>query len=127
VLIETPENPTLHLNDIEGLSKLTEKHRIPLMVDNTFASPYLQQPFRLGADIVVHSMTKYINGISSLLFSSLSLLKKITKKSQRPAFKIIKLSLGHSTSIGGVLLGPWEYVANEAFIYYKDLGIFLFL
>jgi methionine-gamma-lyase len=65
VIIETPSNPTLEISDIEAISKITEANEALLMVDNTFCSPYLQQPFRLGADIVIHSMTKYINGHSA--------------------------------------------------------------
>ena len=65
VLLESPENPTLRLADIRRISWLTEARGIPLIVDNTFCSPYLQQPFRLGADFVVHSLTKFVNGHSS--------------------------------------------------------------
>jgi methionine-gamma-lyase len=65
VFIESPENPTLRLADIEAISRLTEERGIVLVVDNTFCSPYLQQPFRLGADFVVHSLTKYVNGHST--------------------------------------------------------------
>jgi methionine-gamma-lyase len=65
VLLESPENPTLRLADIRRISWLTEARGIPLIVDNTFCSPYLQQPLRLGADFVVHSLTKFINGHSS--------------------------------------------------------------
>lgn len=65
LFVETPDNPTLSLSDIQALAQLAEHHRIPLVVDNTFASSYLQQPLRLGADIVVHSLTKYANGHSA--------------------------------------------------------------
>lgn len=65
VLLESPENPTLRIADIRRISWLTEARGIPLVVDNTFCSPYLQQPLRLGADFVVHSLTKYVNGHSS--------------------------------------------------------------
>jgi methionine-gamma-lyase len=65
VFLESPENPTLRLADIERISRLTEERGILLAVDNTFCSPYLQQPFRLGADFVVHSLTKYVNGHST--------------------------------------------------------------
>lgn len=90
IFIESPVNPTLAVSDISALSRLSERYEIPLVVDNTFCSPYIQQPFRLGADIVIHSLTKYING--------------------------------HSTSIGGALLGPWDFM-NDAFLYYKDIGV----
>lgn len=62
VYIETPSNPLLTVLDIEGIAKLTKRYGIPLIIDNTFMSPYLQKPLDLGADIVVHSATKYLNG-----------------------------------------------------------------
>lgn len=62
VYIETPANPTLTLVDIEMVVGIAHQHGALLIVDNTFMSPYGQQPLRLGADIVVHSVTKYING-----------------------------------------------------------------
>ncbi len=90
VLIETPDNPTLQMCDIEAISKYTEEEEILLIVDNTFCSPYLQQPFRLGADVVVHSLTKYVNG--------------------------------HSASIAGAALGPYEFFSKEVYPVYKDFG-----
>jgi len=90
VLLESPVNPTLEVSDIEAISKITEKNEALLMVDNTFCSPYLQQPFRLGADIVFHSLTKFING--------------------------------HSTSIAGAALGPFEFFSTDVFLAYKDFG-----
>jgi cystathionine beta-lyase/cystathionine gamma-synthase len=62
--IETPTNPTLRIADIAALAKLANQRNITLVVDNTFLSPYLQRPIELGAHIVVHSMTKYLNGHS---------------------------------------------------------------
>lgn len=62
VYIETPSNPSLTLIDIEAVSNLTKERGIPLIIDNTFMTPYLQRPVELGADIVVHSATKYLNG-----------------------------------------------------------------
>ncbi|EKG9449321.1 methionine gamma-lyase [Salmonella enterica subsp. enterica serovar Infantis] len=62
VYIETPANPTLSLVDIETAAAIAHQQGALLVVDNTFMSPYCQQPLRLGADIVVHSVTKYING-----------------------------------------------------------------
>ncbi len=89
-LIESPVNPTLEVSDIEEISKITEAYEAILMVDNTFCSSYLQQPFRLGADIVIHSMTKYVNG--------------------------------HSSSIAGVAMGPYEFFSTDLFLAYKDFG-----
>ncbi len=62
--IETPANPTMSVTDIAAISKLATERNITLAVDNTFLSPYLQRPIELGAQIVVHSMTKYLNGHS---------------------------------------------------------------
>ncbi len=67
IWLETPTNPLLKLADIAEIAKLAKKHNIILAVDNTFASPYIQKPLTLGADIVVHSATKYINGHSDII------------------------------------------------------------
>ena len=67
VWVETPTNPTLKLIDIAALVETARKHQLTVAVDNTFASPYLQQPLTLGADIVVHSATKYLGGHSDLI------------------------------------------------------------
>lgn len=67
IWLETPTNPTLKISDIETIAKIAKQHNILLCVDNTFASPVLQQPIKLGADIVVHSATKYLGGHSDLI------------------------------------------------------------
>lgn len=67
VYIETPTNPMMHVTDIEALAKITKKHDLLLIVDNTFLSPYFQNPLDLGADIVVHSGTKYLGGHNDTL------------------------------------------------------------
>jgi methionine-gamma-lyase len=67
IFLETPANPTIGLTDIEAISKLAHEHNIPVCVDNTFCSPYLQKPLDLGADIVLHSMTKFINGHADIV------------------------------------------------------------
>lgn len=67
VWLETPTNPLLKIIDIESVSKIAHQHNAVLVVDNTFMSPYLQQPLRLGADIAVHSTTKYLGGHSDLI------------------------------------------------------------
>ncbi|MDE5602617.1 MAG: PLP-dependent aspartate aminotransferase family protein, partial [Helicobacter sp.] len=64
IWLESPTNPLLQICDIKAICKIAKKHNILSVVDNTFATPYLQKPLDLGADIVVHSMTKYINGHS---------------------------------------------------------------
>lgn len=65
--IETPTNPLLQIVDIAAIAELAHKAKAVLAVDNTFASPYLQQPIRLGADLVVHSTTKYLGGHSDVV------------------------------------------------------------
>lgn len=67
VWVETPTNPLLKLVDIEKISSIAQTKNILVAVDNTFMSPYLQQPFSLGADIVVHSSSKFINGHSDVI------------------------------------------------------------
>src|SRR5712691_8967088 len=69
----TPTNPLLRLIDIQAVAEIAHRHNILVVVDNTFASPYLQQPLKLGADIVVHSTTKYINGHSDVISGALVL------------------------------------------------------
>src|SRR6478672_12505577 len=64
VYIETPTNPLMALSDIQAISKITRRKKVELVVDNTFMSPYFQQPIALGADMVVHSTTKFLNGHS---------------------------------------------------------------
>ena len=90
VFLETPENPTLKMANIRAIGKLSRDHDALLIVDNTFCSSWLQQPFRLGADFVVQSLTKYVNG--------------------------------HSTSVGGHILGPFPFMTDELFLMAKDLG-----
>jgi cystathionine gamma-synthase len=68
---ETPTNPLLGIADIAGLAQLAHEHGALLVVDNTFASPYLQQPLALGADVVVHSTTKYLGGHSDVIGGTL--------------------------------------------------------
>jgi cystathionine beta-lyase/cystathionine gamma-synthase len=71
--LETPTNPLLRLIDIAAVAEIAHRHTLLLVVDNTFASPYFQQPLKLGADIVVHSTTKYINGHSDVIGGALVL------------------------------------------------------
>lgn len=68
---ETPSNPTMNIIDIEACSKIAKENKIILVVDNTFASPYLQNPLDLGADIVMHSVTKYLGGHSDVVMGAL--------------------------------------------------------
>jgi methionine-gamma-lyase len=67
LFVETPANPTMAITDIRGAADIAHRHGALLVVDNTFASPYLQRPFEHGADIVIHSLTKFINGHSDVV------------------------------------------------------------
>ena len=67
IYLETPANPTMGIMDIEAICKIAHERNIPVCVDNTFCSPYLQQPFSLGADVILHSMTKFINGHADIV------------------------------------------------------------
>ncbi len=67
IWLETPTNPTLKISDIAAIATVAKEHNILLCVDNTFASPALQQPIKLGADIIIHSATKYLGGHSDLI------------------------------------------------------------
>lgn len=69
--LETPTNPMMNIIDLVGASKIAKKHKLMLAVDNTFATPYLQQPLDLGADIVMHSVTKYLGGHSDVVMGAL--------------------------------------------------------
>jgi len=71
VWVETPTNPLMKLADIEAIAKITKANNILFAVDNTFATPYLQRPLDLGADIVMHSATKYLSGHSDVIAGAL--------------------------------------------------------
>ncbi len=89
VFFETPANPTMKLTDIKAVSDIAHENGAQVMVDNTYMTPYFQQPLFLGADIVVHSATKYLNG--------------------------------HGDTIGGVLVGSYEFI-NAARHTAKNFG-----
>jgi cystathionine gamma-synthase len=97
VWVETPTNPLLNIADIEALAAVAHDAGALLVVDNTFASPYLQQPLTLGADIVVHSTTKYCGGHSDVVGGAL--VVKDHEVADAIAF--------HQNSIGGVA-GPFD-------------------
>ncbi|MEO6346873.1 MAG: cystathionine gamma-synthase [Aquaticitalea sp.] len=71
IWVETPTNPMMNIIDIKAASKVAKKHKLLFAVDNTFATPYLQQPLDLGADIVMHSATKYLGGHSDVVMGAL--------------------------------------------------------
>ncbi|MDQ0975528.1 methionine-gamma-lyase [Neobacillus niacini] len=87
IYIETPINPTMKLVDLELVSKLAKQHGIPVVVDNTFCSPYLQTPISLGCDIVIHSATKYICGhgdvIAGIVVGSRDFIKQVSRTTQK--------------------------------------------
>tara|TARA_R100001369_G_scaffold91964_2_gene134948 strand:+ start:1946 stop:2833 length:888 start_codon:yes stop_codon:yes gene_type:complete len=71
IWVETPTNPMMNIIDIVTTAKIPKKHKVLLALDNTFATPYLQRPLHLGADIVMHSVTKYLGGHSDLVMGAL--------------------------------------------------------
>jgi len=97
VWIETPTNPLMVLTDIAAVAKLTHAHGAELVVDNTFLSPYFQQPIKLGADIVMHSTTKFLNGHSD----GLGGVMVCTKPEQAEKFAFIQKA-------AGAIMSPFE-------------------
>jgi len=97
VWIESPTNPTLKVSDIQGISKIAKSVNALLVVDNTFASPIAQQPLSLGADIIIHSGTKYIGGHSDLVAGL------VVTKTQDLSDK-----LKFVQNASGGILGPWD-------------------
>ena len=98
VWIETPTNPMLKIVDIAAVSAIARKHRLIVVVDNTFASPMLQRPLELGADLVVHSATKYLNGHSDMV-GGIAVVGADSDLAERMAFL--------QNSVGGVQ-GPFD-------------------
>ena len=80
IWIETPSNPLLHIVDLEAVIGLAKKKKLLAVVDNTFLSPYFQRPFEFGADIVVHSTTKYLNGHSDVVGGAIVSNNKILRE-----------------------------------------------
>lgn len=76
IWVETPTNPMMSIIDIEAVAKIAKNHKVLLAVDNTFATPYLQLPLDLGADIVMHSATKYLGGHSDVVLGGLIVKEK---------------------------------------------------
>ncbi|SMC47418.1 cystathionine gamma-lyase [Oscillospiraceae bacterium] len=97
VYIETPANPLLTVTDIEAVSKIAHRHDKLVIVDNTFLTPYLQRPLTLGADIVIHSGTKYLGGHSDTISGLVAVKRKDI------ADRLYYLQ----NAIGGVL-APWD-------------------
>jgi cystathionine gamma-synthase len=97
IWVETPTNPLLNIGDIEALASVTHEAGALLVVDNTFASPYLQQPLVLGADVVVHSTTKYCGGHSDVVGGAL--VVRDLELAEKVAF--------HQNAMGAVA-GPFD-------------------
>ena len=95
--VETPTNPMMNIIDIKSITTLAKAHGIMVAVDNTFASPYLQQPLNLGADIVMHSATKYLAGHSDVVLGSL--VVKDEKLAER---------IGFIQNASGAICGPMD-------------------
>jgi len=87
IYVETPINPTMQLIDLEMVSKVAKEYQIPVVVDNTFLSPYLQRPLTLGCDVVIHSATKYICGhgdvIAGIVVGKDEFIKKMALTTQK--------------------------------------------
>ena len=97
VWVETPTNPMMNVIDIQAISLLCQSNDVLLAVDNTFASPYIQQPLNLGADIVMHSATKYLAGHSDVILGSL-----VTNN------KSLAERLGFIQNASGAVPGPMD-------------------
>jgi cystathionine beta-lyase/cystathionine gamma-synthase len=97
VYVETPTNPLMALSDIAAIAKICRSNKVELVVDNTFMSPYFQQPIALGADMVVHSTTKFLNGHSD----GLGGVVVCTRKDQAE-------QLGFVQKAAGAILSPFE-------------------
>ena len=110
VYIETPANPTLSITDIAEVAQIAHEYDIPVVVDNTFCSPYLQNPLDLGADVVLHSMTKSIGGHANAVGGML------VTKTEETYFKLRNVVI----NLGGVLA---PHTASLFFNGVKTLGI----
>ncbi|MBP2076289.1 methionine gamma-lyase [Oceanobacillus polygoni] len=93
IYVETPINPTMRLIDLQRVTEVAKEYDIPVVVDNTFSSPYLQQPLELGCDIVIHSATKYIGGhgdvIAGLVVGKKSFIDMLSQTTQKDIGGII--------------------------------------
>lgn len=94
IWLETPTNPTLKITDIAKVAKMAKANKVDVYVDNTFMSPYFQNPLDLGADVVVHSMTKYINGHSDVVGGAMM----TNSKKIYDALWVLQNSIGPSSS-----------------------------
>lgn len=97
IWLESPTNPTLKISDIKSISKIARQHNILLVVDNTFCTPLLQKPIPMGADIVIHSASKYLSGHTDVLAG----LVVVNNKSLADQLK-------YNQNISGSILSPFE-------------------
>ncbi len=100
IYIETPANPTLSIVDIKAVSEVAKNSNLVLIVDNTFATPYFQKPFELGADVVMHSATKYLNGHGDVVMG-FSVAK--TAESYKKIRDFVKLTGGNANPFDSYL------------------------
>jgi methionine-gamma-lyase len=100
--LETPANPTINCVDIEELTKIAKRHNLVVACDNTFATPYLQQPFRYGVDFIVHSTTKFLNGHGTAIGGVL--LGRDIEFMKTKATKVHRLLGGNSNPFDAFLL-----------------------
>jgi cystathionine gamma-lyase len=108
--VETPTNPLMKLADLEALSRIADKHKLLAVADNTFATPYLQRPLELGFELVIHSVTKYLNGHSDMIGGI------VVARTEDIAAQMKFLQ----NSVGAVM-GPFDaFLANRGI---KTLGI----
>ncbi len=98
IYFETPSNPSLACVDIEALSQIAQRHNILSAIDNTFCTPYLQQPFRFGVDYIIHSTTKYLNGHGNSIAGAI-VGKDITFMKEK-VWQVLKLA--------GTNCNPWD-------------------
>ena len=101
VYIETPGNPTLVICDLEALCRMAHERGAQVVVDNTFMTPILQQPFRWGVDVVVHSLTKFLNGHADVVGGMISFGLRGGLEAGRRMMNAVKLC-GLAVSLGGV-------------------------
>ena len=111
IFIETPTNPMMTMSDIKAISDISKKNNILLTVDNTFMSPFFQRPLNLGADIVIHSSTKYLGGHSDII-GGFVIVKE--KQSILDELKFIQMSVG-------AVPGPFDCWLTQRSV--KTLGI----
>ena len=97
IYLETPTNPLLKITDIKAIAKIAQEHKLLSIVDNTFATPYIQKPLNLGADIVLHSASKYLGGHSDLI-AGLVVAKD----------KVVAEKIGYLQNAIGAILAPQE-------------------